>query len=998
MLLCVCISLAVILSTLGMSGVQIASAANVNNELWLVAGVNSALVNGSRQSLSEEYDLSPYKYETGTLYLPISIAASYAGATYEVNGSYCDITLSDGSLVQIEIGSAEWTLEGVPMTDFLLPVAEKEGVPFISILMAKDIFGYSNYYDHSMGLVIFSMSAVSGYNTSYKSMKSQISTASKMILDKPSVDKIYSDIEANGGADVHPKLLIDGEQFAALKDVYANGSAMSPYSLGVRNLVRAGENDFSRSFLVNSEGEVVWRSEAARQEVRQPYYLYDENGNRLVGQTSYTYVNEKGETVTLTLENGNQYGDGYDVGGRSAVNKYTERLRNLAFAWQMTGDDKFADAFYLLALELDKWEHWGEGHFLNVADGSYLYAIGYDWIYHAFDDEPEKQKEMADILYRKGVMMGYYSVRYDSSAFWIVGDKIHKSNVVGTGGFRTTNRDNNWQTVCGAGMIVSALAICEYEEYRDNSLYVINGYMNSLEKCLMQYAPDGSYPESAGYWAYGTNTLMNTLVALLGACGDTYGYDDIIGFYDSYYYAAGIASSDYVMWNYHDAARSDIDCSYFYVAAEVFDDPNLAAFRNKMIFDRGLSMSWIDVLFYDPELDATDAEMPLDNNFKGIHTATFRSSWDTGATFTGLHAGPSNITHGDFDTGNFVLSMGGVDWCVDPGTEDYNTSGFWDTSNGGTRYRLYRKSLEGHNTIVIRSNELVHGQKYTGVNDTYPTIKSNDFYTDENGGYARTNMTVQYGSTCTSAYRGVLMTNSRKTVVLQDEISFSSPTSLTWVLNLVGNIVISEDGKTVTAGYGLNSGRKTLRITMLTDDESLRFTRMNSKETVLENTITKSGGGGYGTCDPEQRIVIKADDVTEFNVGVVFELLDFEEQVVGYSMQPMAEWTTSDSEWLDSANEAARPPERPVYQYNASHFAYAIDQFKAAGSDWKRYQEIIGDTIVYLTSYDPDDATIARMVRDYDLYLSVYNLHVQDLNKEFEEIFTSVMPARDSLT
>ena len=996
MVVCVCICLAVILSTLAASGVQISTAADVSNELWLVAGVNSALVNGTREELSDEYDLSPYKYETGTLYLPLSIAAAYADATYSMNGADCTVTLSDGSVAEIAVGSAEWSLDGVQMTDFLLPVTERHGVPFVSILMAKDIFGYYNYYDHTMGLLIFSKSSVSGYNTSYSSVKSQISTACKIILDKPSADTIYADIEANGGADVHPKLLVDADRFAELRDVYKNGTAVDPYTLGIRNLVRTGDEDFNRSFRLNSAGEVEWRSEGAKQEVRQPYYLYDENGNRLIGQTSYTYTNESGETVTLTLEGGNKYGDGYDVGGRSAVNKYTGRLRNLAFAWQMTGDDKYADAFYLLALELDKWEHWGEGHFLNVADGAYLYAIGFDWIYHAFDDEPEKLREMADILYRKGVMKGYYSVKYDSLAS--LQPDMHISKIVGSGGMRTINRTNNWQTVCGAGMITSALAICEYEEYRDNSLYVITGYMNSLDKCLNQYAPDGAYPESAGYWAYGTNTLMNTLVAFLGACGDSYGYDDIIGFYDSYYYAAGIANSDYKMWNYHDAARSNIDCTYFYLAAKVFDDPNLAAFRNTMIYERGKSMTWMDFLFYDPELDATDAEMPLDNNFKGIHTATFRSSWDSGATFTGLHAGPTHLDHGDFDTGNFILSMGGVDWCIDPGSEDYNTPGFWQSGEGKTRYKLYRKSLEGHNTIVIHSSELVHGQKYVSSTGSFPTISGNDFYSDEYGGYARTNMTGQYGSTCTSAYRGVLMTNSRKTVVLQDEISFSSPTSLTWILNLAGNIAIIDDGKTIISRHGVGANMKTLRITMLTDDDSLRFEKMGQYSTVLSSTITKTGTGIYGTCDPEQRVVINANNVTDFNVGVVFELIDFEEQIVGYSKVPMAEWTTTDSRWLDDANAELTPEEKPTYKYNASHFAYAIAQFEAAGDDWKRYQQIIGDTLVYLTDYDPEDKTVARLVRDYDLYLSVYNLYVKQVNQEFANAYTSVMSAKGSLT
>ena len=107
MLVCVCICLTLIFSTLNMSGVQLAGAANVRNELWLVAGCNTALVNNTTQLLSEEYDLSPYKYETGTLYLPLSIAASYADASYELDGSDCIITLSDGRVAKAYFNFAD---------------------------------------------------------------------------------------------------------------------------------------------------------------------------------------------------------------------------------------------------------------------------------------------------------------------------------------------------------------------------------------------------------------------------------------------------------------------------------------------------------------------------------------------------------------------------------------------------------------------------------------------------------------------------------------------------------------------------------------------------------------------------------------------------------------------------------------------------------------------------------------------------------------------------
>ncbi len=999
--LCLCLSLAIVLAAMLTGGVQIASALNPFGELWLLDGVNYALLNGTRVKLGETENYSPYKVDTGAMYMPVSIICQYMDSTYTFADDVCRITLQDGSVAEIKVGSREWTLNSEPQTDFLIEVMKKGEMPFITILMSNGIFGTYNYYDSTMGLNIFGKSSVTGYSNKYSSISTQITVISEMIMDRPTSDTVYTDVVTNSGLTTHPKLLLNSERFDELRAAFNDKSDVTAFRDGIVSQVYGGQNSFDTYFTVSENGEVVWKNEEARLLLRQPYYLYDENGNRLVGTKTYTYTDSTtGESVTLTLPDGSSgYGDGYDYGGRSNVGKFTEQLQKMAFAWQITGEDKYVDAFYLFAKELDKWEHWGEGHFLNVADGSYAYAIGFDWIYHGFDGEPEKRAELADILYRKGLMMGYYSLKYESYSGRAESKaNAHVSNVVGWGGFRTGNRTNNWQTVCGAGMIVSALALMEYDAYSANCSYVASQYIKNVEKCLIQYAPDGSYLESPGYWAYSTNTLMNTVVALENSCGRSYGYRDIVGFHESFYFAAGIADSNYRCWNYHDSGEETmVDGERFYLASKIFNDPTLAAYRNTMI-ERGHSMKLMDIIFYEPDMaDIVASDMPLDNNFKNIHTATFRSSWATNATYTGLHVGPTISDHSDFDTGNFILSMGGIDWCRDPGTENYNVKDFWSNGNGGNRYHLYRKSLEGHSTIVIHSDELEYGQKYVNQSGTFPII--NKYYSDDNGGYAISNMTTQYGSTCTEAYRGVLMTNSRSTVVLQDEISFSSPTTLTWVLNLQGSTSISDDGKTVTASVRRDNQKTTLRITMLTDDDSLRFTRPNLNDTILDSTITlnKNKDDGYDlACNPEPRIVIEAKDTTSFNVAVVFEILRHEDEIVGYEKVPMAEWTTCTDEWVKDANSNIEY-DKPIYKYGAASFASVASRMRTAyaNSDWEKYAELIGEFAEYLTDYDKSDEYVLEQVDSCHLMVQRYNMELEKINKLFKDQFLGIMPSDD---
>ena len=999
--LCICMCLGMIFSVMLASGTTIVRAADTKRELWLLDDVNYALVKNTRKALSETEDLSPYQNDTGTMYLPVSIVCDYMSAsyTYDAESGAVAITLNGGAVVNIAVGSMEWTRNGEKQEDFLIPVEEKNGTPFISILMTNGIFGTYNYYDSSMGLVIFDTKAVSGYSKTTSSWNSQISTISSFVMDRPAGTQVLADLEATTGSTTHPRLIVDQAKFDDMRATYNTEQLLekkSEYFTGISTQTKHGINCFTKYFVETEDGEVTWKSEDLRRSVRQPHYLYDENGERLVGKTSYTYTDSvTGEDVTITLADGLS-GDGYDYGGRSNVNTFTSMMKNLAFTWQITGEDKYADAFYLFAIELDKWEHWGEGHFLNVADGSYSYAIGFDWIYHAFDDEPEKRAEMADILYRKGMMKGYYSIKYDgkyTSLIRNVPDFSISNRASTTGGWRTINRTNNWQTVCGGGMIVSALALAEYTEYQDECAYVIENYIKSVEKCLSQFAPDGSYPESPTYWDYCVGTYMNTLIAFEKSCGRSYGYKDVVGLYESYYYAIGISDSDYNIWSYHDTSPTTIGASYFYLASEVYGDDNLAAYRNTMILDRGFSMSLMDILFYDSAKKDVEFDADLDYNFEGIYTATFRSSYDANATYAGLHVGPTVHDHSDFDCGNFVLSMGGIQWCGDPGSEDYNVSGFWETKEGGRRFKLYRKSLEGHSTVLIRSSELVHGQKWVQLSGTFPTI--NTFYSDEDGGYAVTDMKTQYGSTCTSAYRGVLMTNSRRSVVLQDEITFSTPTSLTWILNLKGYVEISADGKSLTSVY---NGQK-IRLTMLTDDENFAFRKLKVNETVLDSTYTQYKTGDTRACDTEPRIVIEANEVTEFNVAVVFDMISHQDEVVTYEKVPMAEWTTTNGDWIDEANkDIIYPTPAPIYKYQASDFARANADLARAGEDYAKMGQIIAQTFVYLTDYDKENATVASLVTQYLSYVNKYNYEVDKANAAFMDVYLGAIPGKPATT
>ena len=183
-----------------------------------------------------------------------------------------------------------------------------------------------------------------------------------------------------------------------------------------------------------------------------------------------------------------------------------------------------------------------------------------------------------------------------------------------------------------------------------------------------------------------------------------------------------------------------------------------------------------------------------------------------------------------------------------------------------------------------------------------------------------------------------------------------------------------------------------LRASIVSEDETLAFSKQNG--TVLSDTITKSNSGNERASDPEIRLAIVADNVTEFNCSVVFEIIRHEDEVVGYESVPMTEWTTVSDEWVKDANSDIVYPEDIVKpKYTLAAFKSIINKINRADSFLERGRYIL-DSIVYLTDYDKEYAAVVAAVAEYKALVDEYNRQAQELNRAFEELFFSCFPGR----
>ena len=764
-----------------------------------------------------------------------------------------------------------------------LPEKEIGGIAYISFGDIKASGAYV-FYNRAIAVLVISKSPMPYKNDDPVSLRAQILALADLIFCDPDQKQLEADIKKTHGELKYPIFDSATARYSLLREMYEiekpeteREKTLHAWTL---ELLKYAENHFDTYFVLNDAGEVEW-SEAGRLAIRHPYFLYDEEGRRLLYVQSRTYKNAEGEIITEQVKN-SKYGDGYDVGNRLGVEP-TYEMNKFATAYAITGEKKHLDAARLMGYAADEWEHWGDGHFLGCASASSGFATAMDIIYN--DITAEEREYFADVLYRKGLLMGYSSV-HDNP-------KLQNHAAPESGGFRFHNRSNNWVSVCAGGMFRAACMLYGFERYKEMALFMMEKMISILRNCLAQYAPDGAYLESPGYWSYGTGPFVSMIETMLAFCGTDYGYLNTVGFADSFYYASRICDSAGQMWNFHDCHPGKMNTSLYYFAARYYKSPIFASLRNDAIAQNPAAVCMRDILNYDFVCAEGGEDASLDYVSYGIETATFRSTWEQeGFHFAGLHGGASEATHGCSDAGNFILEMDGELWFSDPGAENYNVGAYWSWQpNGDPRYLYYRKSIEAHNLVLLLDDKDVpRGQVFNTHASPYARIV--DYKSEKDHAHMTLDMTPQFGAPCKSAKRALALTENRTTVVLRDEMTFKRPANPIWVATPeTQDIAFSEDGRVAYMTKSFEDGtKKILRASILSKDADLRFEIIPAEETLIANIITKKNSGNELASNSPQRLAVRAKDVKKFDLSVVFEIVPSAEGVTALKEKTIAKW------------------------------------------------------------------------------------------------------------
>lgn len=549
------------------------------------------------------------------------------------------------------------------------------------------------------------------------------------------------------------------------------------------------------------------------------------------------------------------------------------RVIPMAYMYQMTNDEKYAAGVWRQiepVCDEESFPDWHPAHFLDTGEMALAVAIAYDWCYDYWTDTQKEYIEKA--LYRNII-------------------KLISDTAEGKESYNAPSAGTNWGPVCGGGAIAAATAVAHI--YPSECANVISYCTRSVENAIKDYAPDGGYSEGPTYWDYGTTYLVWLISSLESACGTDYGLLDAPGLSVTGYFPSYIVGPEGA-FNYHDSSGegTTISNALAYYFADRFEDKNLGGIRYNAlkngIYDMKQYLSVADMLFYNPDninKEFSYASLPKDKYLRGIETVTMKGSMtDPNSAFLTLHGGYDSANHGNLDSGTFVLDMGGVRWFKELGGGNYSLPGYF----GAKRWNYYVNRAEGQNTLVINPTE--EADQYPASTSYMEKFKENG----NDGALAVLDMSPAYEkSYATSVKRGAMLTNDRKTMIIQDEVSgiydYDTQTEgfqsvLYWFGHTVASIEIANDGKSAV----LTKSGKRLHAQLVSDDDTLSLSVCDAAK--LDTSPEKHEL--ETTYSYLKKLTVKVENKESVNFAIVFNLLEDNQETpeYEYSYVPLKEW------------------------------------------------------------------------------------------------------------
>ena len=463
----------------------------------------------------------------------------------------------------------------------------------------------------------------------------------------------------------------------------------------------------------------------------------------------------------------------------STSRRVMDRTYTLALLYRLDGNRSYAERAWQELQAAAQFTNWNPRHFLDTAEMTHAFAIGYDWLYDFWT--PEQRTTLRAAMVEKGLSPALSTYR---------GTKPYGS---------WPKAHHNWNQVCNGGIGLGALALADEEPELAGE--ILRNALESIQLAMAQFAPDGAWNEGPGYWNYATSYNVYFLAGLDSALGTDFGLAQLPAFAETGLFPLYLTGPIGRTFNYADGSDGAIRAAQMFWLSRKFDRPLYASYQRQIASPSPLDLLWFDSRGEGPK----SMNLPLDKYFRGVEVATLRGDWDNrDGLFVAFKAGDNKANHSHLDLGTFVLDALGKRWAVDLGADDYNLPGYF----GNQRWNYYRLRAEGHNTLVINpessgtATEGTHTYSESGPDqDPRAAARIIRFESQPERALAIADLTAAYAKAARRVWRGMTLLD-RKQLLIQDEVETDKPSDVWWFLHTAAEVKVNSDAATATLTQG----------------------------------------------------------------------------------------------------------------------------------------------------------------------------------------------------